>query len=277
MELKRVLRDLKLVNNVNRFSLEELKTLYASDEQTYDYFIERFSNVFNSDGLYQIRLSEQYDKVRALLDYGNLKFESESNNELYNDLTKRINYNERRFRTNKRPDDRNSTFYSFAHRVGAPDKSYSTRAYCELVNQIYQGAVKYSEVEEDSIGDFLTYVSDKLDIEGTDKEEFSLAIQIYASKHAMLFSICNDPEFLYFANFMILKESSNVDLKFTDDIKNVIKASKVLQKIGFTRDDLDEEKYNQLADFTEKKLKEVEKSKKKKEDIGLRKIKQLFT
>ena len=277
MELKRVLRDLKLANNVNRFSLEELKTLYAQDEESYDYFIERFADIFRKDGLYQLRLSEQYDKIRDLLNYGNVKFESEHNTELYNYLTERINYNEKKYRTNKRPDDRNWCFYTFAGQVGVPENRYNTQEYCDLVNQIYNGAVKYSEVEEDTIGDFLTYVSDKLDLEGTDRDDFSLAIQIYASKHAMLFSLCNDPEFLQFANFMLLKEPKSVDLKFADDVKNVIKASKVLQRIGFIREDLNEERYNELADFTTKKLKRKEKDQKKKEEVGLRKIKQLFT
>ena len=74
-------------------------------------------------------------------------------------------------------------------------------------------------------------------------------------------SLCNDPEFLMYANYLINTMSSSVDDAFIEDVESVITASKVMHESKMIRET--DRSYKILAKFTTKSIKNYKKEKEK--------------
>jgi hypothetical protein len=269
MEVKKVLSELEIANDINVLSIEELEEKYLSDGKKYGEFLEKYATYFTSHLMYQLRVVDQYEKIAELLYEGNQKYTDSNYVELFEKVLSGMETSSREYRVSgARVDDKYEALYLFNSTI-TPEDSISTR-YIDLVDGIYHGALEYSKCSNDSINDLFLTLYYKLKKDNIDKNGVEEIVKQYSSEHNMM-DLCNNKNFLYFANYMMSQNRSQVDVKFIDDVKNVIKTSEFLQNMGFVDEDLNKNEYNKLAQFTIRNFAKYRKLAKQKEDQGISK------
>lgn len=273
MNIKRVEKKLEIINDINTLSKEELNEKYLKSEEEYVEFLKTYSQYFTPYYMYQLRAAGSYDKITSLLCNGNNKYKTDDQMEYVDTILKSMRQSENDYEiSGAKRDDYFQALYLFVNRI-VPQNNMHIQ-YEDLVSKIYEGAKEYEENRDDSINDFLENIYYEIKYNVKSKEDIEKIVNDYIEKHPLL-SLCNKKEFLYFVNYIISNEKKEVDIKFIADAKSVIKASRVLQEMGKV-DECDKDEYNLTAALTMKNIKAQEKKAKKREEQGLKKIKQFF-
>jgi hypothetical protein len=274
MELKKILSELKIANDINNLSLEELQEKYYKDEETYNDFVKDYANYFCSHCMYQLRAADHYDKLIELFKIGNKKYQNDDNIAYVEAVLNGMNVSAENYRiSGTRVDDKYEALYLFNSTITPSD--CSDYNYKNLLKGIYNGGLKYSECSEDSINDLFIMLYYKFKNSKTSKEDVEAYMEKYTGEHNMM-NICNNKDFLYFANYMISQNKADVDNKFIVDVKAVIRASKFLDDMGYTDKDFDKDEYNKLAQFTLKNIAKAQKKLQKREDISIKRALKLI-
>ena len=220
--------------------------------------------------IYPLRSAEQFEKMTGVLKEGLGRF-SNDNNIAYTDaVLSEITDVSTRYRVaaDSLGDERLEAQALFGNFVG-DFKTKDTHPYEKLVSMIYDASKVYEGKGNLPIGDFEAYVNGVY-FTSQSQYEYNEAVDHYIEDHPLILA-CNDPGFLFFANYMMNVQKKAVDEEFVRDVKDVISASMVLQDMEFVRADFNKKEYNKIAKFTTKTIKrfEAEKAKKAEQAQGI--------
>lgn len=276
MEIKKIVEELRLVNDVNLLSLEELEEKYLGNEEEYKDFFQNYVGFFNNHPTYQLRIADKYEKINELLKRGNAKYDNNENEDMYKTMLKWMNITLSQFRVseNQQCEDQIQSEYVLYDMLGL--NSLKNRpSYNDMVSGVYEAVKKYAE-KDGSISDFQAYLSSKVNIIKS-REDAIKIVEDYISTHSLT-NECNDINFLLFVKYMVVMYGKEIDEELLSDCKDVVAASQVLQTMGYECDGYyTDQEYNKVASKTLKRIKEYEKDKEQEESKGRRKIRQLFT
>ncbi len=264
MEIKGIVEELGLVNDISNMSIDELKEKYSSNFDDYENFLNRYRTFFESHQLYQLRVAEEYNKISELLSYGNSKYKSESTLENSDEILRKIEYTKNRFRIDEKGsiEDVIQAQYILLDAVGALyQKKMPT--YKEVVSDIYSAASKYDIKESDSFDDFTHYVNNALKTSSNGKEFYN-KIDEYVNEHPIL-EECNNMSYLYFVNYMLTHNKNKVDNSFIHDTESILLASKIMRHIGNVEKDFDQQSYEKVEKHTRKNIRKYYKNQEKTE------------
>lgn len=258
MELKETVENLRLANDINMLSTEELANKYLSSSRRYSDFIKKYAEFFVYSPLYQLRAFKQYDKILELIDYGHVMYNIKGLDQLEKNILCQINRNVTNYRLNMLRDDEFQAKWVLEESIGK-HKVNNEESYEEVVKGMYDAADRYSKrkITHSEIMDSL-YCINAL-VTGKDKEEMFKRV---CEKYPNLKN-CNNIDFLYFANYMVRLKPSVVDDEFIEDIFNVIDESEFIFKNGFDDGSTNRRDYKKLAKATLKNVKAYEKKKAK--------------
>ena len=264
MKVKELVKNLEVINDINVLSQEELNGKYASSEEKFKSFMCRYGEYFINHGLYQLRVSGEYNKIINLINEGSLKYSGSDIFAYKTSIFNFINYNRQKFniRDNVLSDDVLESQFLFLDSFGAT-KELDAPSYSEVVTSLYESAAAYDNRGEYTIDDFFNYVNYILNTTTSD-QEFKKAVNRYIVSHPLI-EKCNDVSFLYFANYMLTCKNDEVDESFIHDIKSVMDASKIMEHIGYVEEDYDSKTYDSVSKLTKKKIKKYYKEKERKE------------
>ena len=270
MEVKELVKNLEVINDINVLSQEELNDKYASSEERFNSFINRYGDYFINHGLYQLRASGEYNKIINLINEGSNKYSNDNIFAYKTSILHFINYNKQRFniKDNSLSDDVLESQYLFLESLGAT-KATGNNSYPEIVTSLYDSAVAYNNKGDYDIDDFFNYVNYIMNTT-TSVQEFKKLVNRYTVSHPLI-EKCNDVSFLYFANYMLTSKNDEVDDSFIHDVKSVINASKVMEHIGLVEKEYNPKTYDKVSKLTNKKIKKYYKDQEKKES-GIRKL-----
>ena len=272
MKIKKVISELEKVNDINKYSIDELKEKYLVNEETYNDFIQTYAEFFTNHYMYQLRVLNKYEKIINLLYEGNKRYQNDDNTAYLEDLLAKIKATSEYCNVNgTKSDDIYQSIYLFSSSI-MPTSTTSEKMYEESVNSIYNGAVAYDNFHNDSISDFLLNLFYQRKTNSEDRINY---IKDYINNHEMM-NLCNSKDFLCFSNYMVTHDKKNVDEKFVEDVRVIIKTSKLLQELGFVDENFDKEEYNKLAQFTLKNINKEKRKLEQKEDQAIRKTIKLF-
>ncbi len=257
MELKETIEELKLINDINTKSLEELAEEYLSSEEKCDDFFNEYGQLFFKKIHYQLRVSENYEKILDLLNYGKIMYPKENNEMTFNEIDQIIKYNLKNYDLRGKVDDLGQSQTLFINDLGA-DKCRTTPKYDKIVTGIYNAALNYSDKGKYDIKDFKSFID--LTRFSYDQMSVKRAINKYIYDHPLM-KECKDVNYLYFVNYMLRKDKDLIDDKeFIEDAIDVIEASMIL----FDYDSLDDKEkinkykdYKKVAKFTLKNIKKI--------------------
>ena len=276
MEIKKVLEDLEIVNDINNLPLKELEKKYLRDEQTYNKFSREFYSLFASDNLYQLRVAKQYEKIANLFNIGANTYLSGENDEIHLSMLDIMAYNTGRYRL--RDSDRTGSYQAQAGFFSKFGGQPTGVTYEELLLEIEEGAKKYLATKT-SAKDFLDRVPKRIYDLAISPEGVKAIIDDYAFTKDGI-SLCNDMDFLSFANYMISFYPNTVDENFKKEVASVIRASSFLQHFGYyDRNNFDKDNYNRLARRVTRKINRDRRKedRKEKREMSKAKTKQFFT
>lgn len=269
MELKETIEELKLINEVNTKSLNELADEYLSNKEDANEFLQKYGFIFLRKPLYQLRVADKYEKILELFNYGNLMYPNEDNDFFDHNIKTMINYNLKAYDLRSKTDDLSQAQILFSNSLGA-DKCRKIPSFEELISGIYDASIKYDLKGKYSIEDYRTFL--EVTTYNYDKKSLELAIEKYKKDHPLM-QLCKDKNYLFFVNFMLCSKKDLVDKSFIDDSYDIIETSLILfsdsLKDKETRKDYKE--YKKLAKFTINNIKTYEKENLK-EDNKSRKL-----
>ena len=274
MEVKKVVEDLELVNDVNTLSIEDLAEKYLTDEESYKKFITKYGDFFINNPNYRCRVLPLFKKISLFIESGNEKYPEPEFYEKKGVIEDRMNKT-----LNEANGDSNYTYeeiYNFIFTIGAnkvPGDCNLGRYYT-LVKGVCEASKKYDR-KDGSIHDFLTTMYSNLN-DIYSREDMSNFVSNYLNTHSLARE-CNDTNYLYFVNYMLANHTSEIDSTFIEDAQDVMKVSELLNKMTINFFDCNYEDYKKVADKTKKNINYYLKCKNNKENISKRKIKQLFT
>lgn len=259
MELKETVENLKLANDINMLSTEELANKYLSSSRRYSDFIKKYAEFFVYSPLYQLRIFKHYNKILDLIDYGHVMYNVNGLDQLEKNILCQMNRNITNYRLNMYGDDEYQAKWVLDESIGK-HKVNNGASYEEVVKGMYDAADRYSKnkLTHSQIMDSLYYVnrfSDK-----TNKNKMFNAV----CEKSPILKNCNNIDFLYFANYIIRLRPSLVDEEFIEDIRNVIDESEFIYKGGFDNGNIDKHDYKKMTKLTLKNIKNYEKNKIKK-------------
>ena len=262
MQLKKLIENLSLVNEVNKLSLEELANKYLCNEESYSEFIEKYSEYFEYHTLYQLRVSPHYNKILDLVTNGHLMYPTETNENHEKKILSIINYNLENYKLKVKFDDEYQARFLLDDAIGNRiDKKH--KPYEKLVDGMLNAAIKYDSKNDDNIEDLPYYLCLYHSLKNP-REEKKILNKYF--EDYPLAKECNDVYFLYLVNYLLAYKKAEVDKEFLDDVCDVINASKTIEKLGLNEHD-DYKDYKKVAKYTmnniKKYVKENNKSLKK--------------
>ena len=275
MEVKKLVENLELVNDISSLSLEELEEKYLKDKSTYETFIKNYGDYFNSHLLYQLRVSDQFPKIIEFTKRGNEKYPSLESSEIINSMFDWMEKSKKEFRIgygDSLEDQIQSTYLLF-NEIGV-NKSKKSRSYEDVVKGIYEASKKY-EGKTDSLHSFMTDLYLKIDSIKTKEDALSF-VGDYLNKNPLM-EECNDIYYLFFVNYVMFANGQEVDREFLEDCENVIKVGKVLQHMELVSGNFDKDDYERVASKTLKNIDEFKQKRENKEKKARRRIKELFS
>lgn len=275
MEIKKIVEDLELANDVNMLSLDKLENKYLKDEETYKRFLDKYGAYFDKNANYRCRVIPLYKKITTFMEKGNDKFKVPEFYEKKGVITYRMNQtlNEQ---MKEHADYSSMALFNFICMLGADIVSCdsSVTRYNSLINSMYEAAKKY-EQKNGSLHDFLPTIYSNMD-KIRCREDVKELTNDYLNEHS-LSRECNDINFLYFVNYMLGVNDREVDASFLEDAHDVMKVSDALNKMSFYGMDCNYEVYKKTADRTKGNIKYFNQERNRLENKSKRKIKQLFT
>ncbi len=264
MEIKELVKNLEIVNDLNNMTEDELKEKYTSTLNNYEQFLDRYSDYFLNHHMYQLRAAENYNKIYSIIISGNAMYRNESIFENSNAIRYEIERTKDRFRVNDKGQSKDvyEAQALFLDGVGAL-KANKTKEYKEVVSDIYSSAERYNNRDNNTIDDFPNYVNYVLRA-AKSGAEFSNAINKYIQNHSRL-EECNSMSYLYFVNYMLTCNKSKIDGSFIHDAEAILLSSKVMRHLGNVKQDFDLKSYEKLEKHTKKNIKYYYKNQEKQE------------
>lgn len=272
--MNEVVEDLKIVRNLIKEDSDFLREKYLSNQEIYENFLKKFTDFFSKRRMFQLRIPDQYDKIIGLVIEGNKKYINEENENNFDILSREIKMSsEYRVSINDFRDFEESIAI-FKQSVGLnlTDRKMS---YPDLIDTLENVGEKYLEVRNaKSIKKFTKDIYKIISKSRRLVYAKELVENSLDDETRKVFELCNNEEFLLFANY-----SFNVyrkcDGNFKEDVKDIINLSKVLNTIELRKKDSKEDTYKKLASFTNKSLIKYEKDKEKYDSFALKKVKKL--
>lgn len=258
MELKEIVENLRLANDINTLSIEELANKYLSSRKRYYDFIKKYSEFFVYSPLYQFRVFKQYNKILDLIEFGHVMYNIPSLDQLEKNILCQINRNLTYYRLNSYRDDEFQAKWVLEEAIGK-HKVNSGESYEELTKGMFDAAENYSKnkLSHLEVMDYLYSINTYDDL----KKE--ILFDSFCEKNPGLKN-CNNLNFLYFANYMLRLNPSVVDEQFIKDISNVISESEYIYKNDLYNGNVDKRDYKKISKLTFKNIKKYEKNKIKK-------------
>ena len=272
--MNEVVEDLKIVRNLIKEDSDFLREKYLSNQEIYENFLKKFTDFFSKRRMFQLRIPDQYDKIIGLVIEGNKKYINEENENNFDILSREIKMSsEYRVSINDFRDFEESIAI-FKQSVGLnlTDRKMS---YPDLIDTLENVGEKYLEVRNaKSIKKFTKDIYKIISKSRRLVYAKELVENSLDDETRKVFELCNNEEFLLFANY-----SFNVyrkcDGNFKEDVKDIINLSKVLNTIELRKKDSKEDTYKKLASFTNKSLIKYGKDKEKYDSFALKKVKKL--
>ena len=211
MELKETIEELKLINEVNTKSLNELADEYLSNEEDANEFLQKYGFIFLRKPLYQLRVADKYEKILELFNYGNLMYPNEDNDFFDHNIKTMINYNLKAYDLRSKTDDLSQAQILFSNSLGA-DKCRKIPSFEELISRIYDASIKYDLKGKYSIEDYRTF------LEVTTQQTFYM---INKTDNLILFisSSLNDT---FKQQYLNEENKENLSIKFKNIYNNLI-------------------------------------------------------
>ncbi len=273
MEIKKVVEELEIANDINSLSEREIKEKYLVSEEKYSQFLKTYGEYFLTHLIYPLRAGEHLDKIAAVLKDGVGRYTSNESIAFTDKVLTELTNIETRYRVGKDSlgDERIEAQFLFENFVGDLQTKVNY-SYNKILPMIYRASKMYSEKGNLPIRDFKAYV-DGARYTSPSQYDYDVAIDHYIEDHPLML-VCNDTGFLYFANYMMNVQKKKVDEEFVRDVKDVMAASEVLQDIEYVRPNFNRKNYKKVAKFTKKTIKRFEKEQMKKaQDQGMAKKK----
>ena len=247
--LKEFIGRLKVANDVNTLDCVDLETKYLSSEELYNEFLSNFAVFYDRNLLYQLRIAEENDKIKKLISKGNNKYPNRDNDTYYEKILSGMTHVEDRFSVQHGGKDVSEAMCLLRDSIGYPYMGDDSFDHKRISKFLLAAGERYLDCSEDDISDFLVKAYYTTKIEGFKKEDLKDFIAEYKEQHPML-SLCNNPHFLFFVNYMTYHNRDSIDANFYKNVEDIIKASEVLQHVGMGRDKYMDSNYRKLAKYT---------------------------
>lgn len=280
MELKRVLENLIIKDDINNLSVEELTEKYGSSPEGYEVFLDTFSRIFVNRRLYPIIILSKYDKIDKFL-----RCNAEYDKGRTLELDYAIRENMRREKSvgyTKAEEDSEQAKYVFGDDLGVtyfrPFDKFEN-----IIKNIKETAekledVNLADVSKDEYTNYLRSIS-LASKNGKDEEMLRKAVNKYYEDHESM-KFCYDPWFLVTANYLLSSGSFEKNDEFKSFVREVIDVSLNVAPISLENvsGEYNNKSYRKLAKKTLKKLAKLDEKEENNTNVyGIRrKIKKLF-
>lgn len=280
MELKRVLENLRIKDDINNLNVEELTEKYGSSPEGYEVFLDTFSRIFVNRRLYPIIILSKYDKIDKFL-----RCNAEYDKGRTLELDHAIRENMRREKSigyTKAEEDSEQAKYVFGDDLGVmyfrPFDKFEN-----IIKNIKETAeklenVNLTDVSKDEYTNYLRSIS-LASKNGKDEEMLRKAVNKYYEDHESM-KFCYDPWFLVTANYFLSSEAFENNDEFKSFVREVIDVSLNVAPISLENvsDEYNNKSYRKVAKKTLKKLAKLDEKEENNTNIyGIRrKIKKLF-
>ncbi len=272
--MKEVVEELKVVNDLVRESKEELTEKYLKSEEVYSEFLRKFTKFFASRRMFQLRFSRQYNKILNLVQEGNKRYNSEENQANLETLSSEIKMSSKYRVDDHDFRDAEESISLFKNSIGL-DAVNRVFSYADSIDMITKAGEKYLVARDrEAIKQFAKDLYSEIKKSSSLQNAKQLVQGSLDDETRSVLELCNNEEFLLFANYSI-NFSKNIDGNFIEDVQNIINLSRILQTIGVEKEGFKKENYNRLVEFTNKSLKKYAKEKEKQDKLVLRKAKKL--
>ncbi len=280
MELKRVLENLIIKDDINNLSVEELTEKYGSSPEGYEVFLDTFSRIFVNRRLYPIIILSKYDKIDKFL-----RCNAEYDKGRTLELDHAIRENMRREKSvgyTKAEEDSEQAKYVFGDDLGVtyfrPFDKFEN-----IIKNIKETAekledVNLADVSKDEYTNYLRSIS-LASKNGKDEEMLRKAVNKYYEDHESM-KFCYDPWFLVTANYLLSSGAFEKNDEFKSFVREVIDVSLNVAPISLENvsGEYNNKSYRKLAKKTLKKLAKLDEKEENNTNVyGIRrKIKKLF-
>lgn len=280
MELKRVLENLRIKDDINNLSVEELTEKYGSSPEGYEVFLDTFSRIFVNRRLYPIIILSKYDKIDKFL-----RCNAEYDKGRTLELDHAIRENMRREKSvgyTKAEEDSEQAKYVFGDDLGVtyfrPFDKFEN-----IIKNIRETAekledVNLADVSKDEYTNYLRSIS-LASKNGKDEEMLRKAVNKYYEDHESM-KFCYDPWFLVTANYLLSSGAFEKNDEFKSFVREVIDVSLNVAPISLENvsGEYNNKSYRKLAKKTLKKLAKLDEKEENNTNVyGIRrKIKKLF-
>ena len=280
MELKRVLENLIIKDDINNLSVEELTEKYGSSPEGYELFLDTFSRIFVNRRLYPIIILSKYDKIDKFL-----RCNAEYDKGRTLELDHAIRENMRREKSvgyTKAEEDSEQAKYVFGDDLGVtyfrPFDKFEN-----IIKNIRETAekledVNLADVSKDEYTNYLRAIS-LASKNGKDEDMLRKAVNKYYEDHESM-KFCYDPWFLVTANYLLSSGSFEKNDEFKSFVREVIDVSLNVAPISLENvsGEYNNKSYRKLAKKTLKKLAKLDEKEENNTNVyGIRrKIKKLF-
>lgn len=280
MELKRVLENLIIKDDINNLSVEELTEKYGSSPEGYEVFLDTFSRIFVNRRLYPIIILSKYDKIDKFLRC-NAEYDKGRTLELDHEIRENMR-REKSVGYTKAEEDSEQAKYVFGDDLGVtyfrPFDKFEN-----IIKNIRETAekledVNLADVSKEEYTNYLRSIS-LASKNGKDEDMLRKAVNKYYEGHESM-KFCYDPWFLVTANYLLSSEAFENNDEFKSFVREVIDVSLNVAPISLENvpDEYNNKSYRKLAKKTLKKLAKLDEKEKNNTNVyGIRrKIKKLF-
>ena len=254
MELKRVLENLIIKDDINNLSVEELTEKYGSSPEGYEVFLDTFSRIFVNRRLYPIIILSKYDKIDKFL-----RCNAEYDKGRTLELDHAIRENMRREKSvgyTKAEEDSEQAKYVFGDDLGVtyfrPFDKFEN-----IIKNIRETAekledVNLADVSKDEYTNYLRAIS-LASKNGKDEDMLRKAVNKYYEDHESM-KFCYDPWFLVTANYLLSSGSFEKNDEFKSFVREVIDVSLNVAPISLENvsGEYNNKSYRKLAKLDEK-------------------------
>ncbi len=280
MELKRVLENLIVKDDINNLSVEELTEKYGSSPEGYEVFLDTFSRIFVNRRLYPIIILSKYDKIDKFLRC-NAEYDKGRTLELDHEIRENMR-REKSVGYTKAEEDSEQAKYVFGDDLGVtyfrPFDKFEN-----IIKNIRETAEKLEDVNLADVSkeEYTNYLrsASLASKNGKDEEMLRKAVNKYYEGHESM-KFCYDPWFLVTANYLLSSEAFENNDEFKSFVREVIDVSLNVAPISLENvpDEYNNKSYRKLAKKTLKKLAKLDEKEKNNTNVyGIRrKIKKLF-
>lgn len=262
MALEKEIRELKLISDINKLSIDDLEKKYLKDEKTYKKFINDYTAAFKYRLNYQLRIADQYDKIYTLYRDGLEQYPSEDAIDKTAQMIDIMSYVKDKYSvTGTKSDDKDQSHALFREYVGANCTQNISPTYEAIVEGIYDSCFAYYNRGKFNISDYMDFITE-MSQNQTKGVDLKRAVLDYRDEHPLC-KMCNDPYYLYYVNYMLRQRSSLVDEEFIENAKGIMEMSKFTYMLDGERSNKERLDYKKLSRYTSKNIREYERKNKK--------------